>query len=676
MKTKKKSFPAQKLEVDAAGVIAQTTGLDQPDEFKDLTEAFGVHTWVYACANLIANAFSMIDFLPYVQDKTGSWVVNDKNPFFKLLQHPNPNMSGVEFRRLLSLSSKMTGNAYIICDPAETKTPTELWPLMPDRVKVKTSATEFVSGYTYTINNHTKSYPANQIIHIREATPTNLQYGQGAMTAVKNAVTSDLLADAWNRYFFSNSGRPDAILESTGTEALSADVQRRIIKAWQKMNDGTKNRGKTAVLSGLKYVEVNRLHKDMDFVNLRKMLREEILAAFGVPQSMVGILDQANYSNMKEQTRVFWTQTMIPEIRKFESIMTLRVRQITGDQKTVIQADLSKVEALREDEQARASIAKTYVEIGVPLAQVVEALDLPFEIQEDTTPAHDGGNADPAKAAKAMKMGGPRDVEWKRFDRDVRPLEQGLESRLRAYFNAQRRRVLAKFEANATAIVQSTGKALVAGAVVKTDEDSVRSIFNFDVEKELLGRTVQKHLRSSYVTFAAKTAQKLRSGIDFNVDESALATWITRKVMKLQQEATVYTREQLSDAIVESVRDAAATGLSQSETIDQIRERITEVYDFAAGGRAERIARTEVIGASNAGSMQAMRDLGTVGKEWLTSRDDRVRETHDAMDGQRVAVNDAFISPDGETLQYPGDQSAGPGAVVNCRCTIVPVTEA
>jgi hypothetical protein len=98
---------------------------------------------------------------------------------------------------------------------------------------------------------------------------------------------------------------------------------------------------------------------------------------------MVGILDQANYSNMKEQTKVFWTQTMIPEIRKFESIMTMRAAQITGDDKTIIQADLSKVEALREDEAARAATAQIYVNMGVPLWPSGRGLDLPFEIAEE-----------------------------------------------------------------------------------------------------------------------------------------------------------------------------------------------------------------------------------------------------------------------------------------------------
>lgn len=680
MATRKKEFPVQKIEAEAAS-LSSDYGIEHPEPFAELIEAFNVHTWVYACANLIANAFSMIEFLPYVKSGDGSWDVNEKHPFRKILNSPNPNMSGIELRRLLSLSSKLTGNAFMICEPEGTRTPTELWPLQPHKVTVKSDAKNFVSSYVYNVNGHIQTFPAERIIHIREATPTNLQYGQGSLTAAKNAVTADLFADSWNRYFFANSTRPDAILQSD--TALSPEEQKRALTAWKKAYEGPKNRGKIAVLGGLKYIEVNRLHKDMDFVNLRKMLREEVLAAFGVPQSMVGILDQANYSNMKEQTKVFWTQTMIPEIRKFESIMTLRAAQITGDDKTIIQADLSKVEALREDEASKAFIAQTYINMGVPLGQVVEALDLPFDIPADyVKPIENPYQAQPMDEEKAMvkkkdvpkdvQLGDPRAIEWKKFDRDVRPFEQQMESSLRAFFRSQGKRVLNKFAENLDVLVPKDGKGM------KTEEDQVNYIFNFDVEKDILGRVVEKKIRDAYFAFAVRTANRIGvpgSGVTFNVDESEAGAWIARKVLKLQQEATRFTREQLSDAVVEGVRDATATGLSRSETIDQIKERITEIYDFAANGRAERIARTEVIGASNAGSFQAMKQLGAVKKEWITSRDSLVRETHDQMDGQQVKIGDPFQSPDGGMLQFPGDPSGAPGEIINCRCSYAPIME-
>lgn len=680
IKKRKKEFPVQDMEARAAGVSSDY-GVPHPEQFSDLIEAFSVHTWVYACANLIANAFSMIEFIPYKPGKDGSWEVNEKHPFRKILNHPNPNMSGMEFKRLLSLSSKLTGNAFIITEPGNTKAPLELWPLQPNKVQVTSDTKNFISGYVYTVNGDARKFSPDRIIHIREATPTNLQYGQGSLTAVKNAVTSDLLADAWNRFFFGNSARPDAVLESQ--TPLSDVEMKRAVLGWKKNHEGSKNVSRIAVLSGLKYIEVNRMHKDMDFVNLRKMLREEILAAFGVPQSMVGILDQANYSNMKEQTKTFWNQTMIPEIRKFESIMTMRAAQITGDTTTVIQADLSKVEALREDEASKAFIAQTYINMGVPLGQVVEALDLPFDIPADyVKPIENPYQAQPMDEEKAMvkkkdvpkdvQLGDPRAIEWKKFDRDVRPFEQQMESSLRAFFRSQGKRVLNKFAENLDVLVPKDGKGM------KTEEDQVNYIFNFDVEKDILGRVVEKKIRDAYFAFAVRTANRIGvpgSGVTFNVDESEAGAWIARKVLKLQQEATRFTREQLSDALVEGVRDATATGLSRSETIDQIKERITEIYDFAANGRAERIARTEVIGASNAGSFQAMKQLGAVKKEWITSRDSLVRETHDQMDGQQVKIGDPFQSPDGGMLQFPGDPSGAPGEIINCRCSYAPIME-
>ncbi len=687
MKSKKKEFPVKKIEIEA-GAYSDTLGFEHPEPFADLIDAFGLHTWVYSCANLIANAFSMIEFIPYLPKSDGAWEINEKHPFRKLLNRPNPSMSGMELKRLVSLSSKLTGNAFIICDPAGSRTPTEIWPLQPHKVTVKPDAKNLIAGYVYNVNGHTQSLAVEQVIHVREATPTNLQYGQGSLTAVKNAVTSDMLADAWNRYFFGNNGRPDAILQSD--VPISPEAQKKVAEAWKKSYGGPKNRGKVAILSGMKYQEINRLHKDMDFVNLRKMLREEILAAFGVPQSMVGILDQANYSNMKEQTKTFWTQTMIPEIRKFESAMTLRAAQITGDDKTIIQADLSKVEALREDEMAKAQVAQVYVNMGVPIEQVIEALDLPFDASKiepkeepkpepsttdeeaDSQTENGDDTKDGGAVKKAMGTKQDLDMEWKRFDRALVPHEQAFTGSLRAYFRAQKKRVMDKFEDMAGKLVPKDVKA------IKAPEDQVGYFFNFEKERDLFGKVVDRKIRKVYFDFATEMANSIRAlggGIDFQMDESIGARWIAGKVLKLQQEVTRFTMEQLSDAVVESVRDAVSTGLSQSETIDQIRERINETYDFADKTRAERIARTEVIGASNASGVDAMKQMGVQGKMWITSRDNDVRNTHEGLDEKIIGVDEYFITKTGEKLRFPGDPEGGPGEIINCRCAIAPVFE-
>jgi SPP1 gp7 family putative phage head morphogenesis protein len=88
--------------------------------------------------------------------------------------------------------------------------------------------------------------------------------------------------------------------------------------------------------------------------------------------------------------------------------------------------------------------------------------------------------------------------------------------------------------------------------------------------------------------------------------------------------------------------------------------------------RAETIARTEVGSAANQAAHDGLLAGGAPYKGWLSAQDDRVRDTHAAIDGQVVHVLETFSNG----LMQPGDSSGRPEEVVNCRCTVVPEFEA
>lgn len=58
--------------------------------------------------------------------------------------------------------------------------------------------------------------------------------------------------------------------------------------------------------------------------------------------------------------------------------------------------------------------------------------------------------------------------------------------------------------------------------------------------------------------------------------------------------------------------------------------------------------------------------------EWVTMRDDDVRELHVPLQGQRVPVGDTFSVGQWD-LQYPGQPVGDPEAWINCRCVVRPV---
>ena len=98
------------------------------------------------------------------------------------------------------------------------------------------------------------------------------------------------------------------------------------------------------------------------------------------------------------------------------------------------------------------------------------------------------------------------------------------------------------------------------------------------------------------------------------------------------------------------------------------RERITE---DSTPEEVMRIIDTEAHRDYNTGVYDAAKESGksTVRKKWLTMRDDRVRDTHDYLEGMVVGLDDSFYTYDGDSARFPGDFSL-PENNVNCRCGI------
>lgn len=58
-------------------------------------------------------------------------------------------------------------------------------------------------------------------------------------------------------------------------------------------------------------------------------------------------------------------------------------------------------------------------------------------------------------------------------------------------------------------------------------------------------------------------------------------------------------------------------------------------------------------------------------KTWRSRRDNRVRDTHVALNGTSVPIGTVFLSPSGAKLRFPGDPRAPMNEVANCRCRLI-----
>lgn len=116
------------------------------------------------------------------------------------------------------------------------------------------------------------------------------------------------------------------------------------------------------------------------------------------------------------------------------------------------------------------------------------------------------------------------------------------------------------------------------------------------------------------------------------------------------------------------------SGIMSGDGVEKLAERFQTIV-----GMSERSAllnaRTAITNAQNAGRQQCAEEAEEMGlsvvKEWRCTLDDKTRETHQQLDGERVPIDEYFSNH----LMYPGDANGDPREIYNCRCTYITIVE-
>jgi hypothetical protein len=139
------------------------------------------------------------------------------------------------------------------------------------------------------------------------------------------------------------------------------------------------------------------------------------------------------------------------------------------------------------------------------------------------------------------------------------------------------------------------------------------------------------------------------------------------------------------DEVFNMIATAVAEGAGLGEAIPNLAKRVSRILSVTDTeqwpNRAVVVARTETLGALNAGRAEAFtaasEDLGGDFEQmWLATADTRTRKSHRAADGQRVPLGTPFtvgadpgLGLEGVKLMRPGDPTGPAHEVIQCRCT-------
>ena len=128
---------------------------------------------------------------------------------------------------------------------------------------------------------------------------------------------------------------------------------------------------------------------------------------------------------------------------------------------------------------------------------------------------------------------------------------------------------------------------------------------------------------------------------------------------------------------MKKINSQVLQGIIQGESIPNISKRIMNVQGMNKDA-AIRSARTIVTGAENKGRMdsynRAEQDGIILEKEWLAAIDNRTRDWHKDLNGVTKPIDEPFHNDFGD-IMFPGDPSAHPANIYNCRCSMISVVK-
>ncbi|MBU1067726.1 phage portal protein [Patescibacteria group bacterium] len=689
-KTTKQSKQSKEISSNEFKGWVKLNGLD-PENISlinsdyDYLDAYKKTVYIYACIKRIASDVASLP-IKLCKHKNKEVVEVEDHPLLTMLKYANSRYSSYDLIEDIVSNLCITGNSYNLLD-GQGRNPKTIIPIIPANVTIeKDKSTNEIKYKMYSQADNYVTIEAGNMFHVKFFDPLNKLLGMSPIRSISKEYETDMRAKLWNLYTLINGGTIDGVLE-TDKNLISTTVK-RLQKSFNDKYLGAENTRKVPVLdNGLKWKSTGMSPKDMEFLDQIKLTRSDIFMAFGMYPIMLGILENANYSNSKEQNEMYWINTIPPYLRKIESaINEFLLPQYTNSSGMFVKFDINSIPILQEinrkNEEHKISMVERLVTMGVPYnlaakkyalpVQDVLGLDkgrLPFNLVEVGFEAKKEGASNNLSLARqrknifALSENMARN-KWEKFIKIATNIETEMKKPIIYYFDTQSKialQIINKYK--------SFMKKTISDEDINKIARELRDAFNSKENVDNWYKKLKPYYKEALFDQALNEVENFDLGITFDINTPEVDNWITQR--------SGSTISQINNTTLYKLRDELQTGVSNGEGIPQLSERISESMNIMKDYRTIRIARTETISASNQGALESYRQSNiNMGKGWLAAFDERTRDTHIQAsaiynDQNPLPLDVDFIVGSG-TGPAPGQINEA-GESVNCRCTVIPV---
>jgi HK97 family phage portal protein len=674
-------------------------------------------TWVFRCIDAIAgNQARLPVILRKGNDQRGEQT-KDNKPLLEIFNSKsNDGENSFAFRYRISAQLLMSTRGVFIEKVRSRDGKIIALQLLPPQYTAPIpDSKKFVQGFEVDMRNGTKFVlKPEDVCWIRRPHPLDPYLSMTPMESAGIAIELENLSKLYNRNYLINDGRPGGLLVVRGD---MEDDDKQELK--NRFRGNISRTGSTTVIAseaGVDYVDTSASPRDAAYTQMREIQKNEIFAAFGVPESVIGNASGRTFSNASEELRVFWMETMAPHLHTLaraldelddkyyvdfdtedipililakqereryvmdefqQGLISLNeYRTATGRKKVdseladslLSNPNLTPIanteKPFKPEEQQPVDMAGVDPNAAPPgLPPQEGAMEMPVPAPPTPVPAPDM----PAQATETASL--TPDQQLSEFEKIQHEMQLKFVQELETKADTDTERWTEILDRALERIFERQQRVVLEKAFGKRGIKSISSgvltvdmIFDREIWDKQLAEDLEPIILAIYTDAKEYVASRTSSNV---VMEPQEVEKLAQQQIERMQQANTTTAEEISAAIAIALMEE-----DEEERSVLLRLALIAIFLKLISKRRRDIAEHEAQASYNGGVFLAGKE-NNVGmtKTWITRKDSRVRNAHKFLEGKTVEFGDGFIV-DGLALRFPGDPVAPPALTFNCRCRL------
>ena len=284
---------------------------------------------VFSSTKILAESVSKLPIKIYQEDENGIQK-SARHYLYSLLKlRPNPYMSIMNFLGALETQRNLRGNSYANIEFDQKGRAIGLWPIDSEKVTIYIDNIGLLNSKTriwYVVNVDGKQIKLNpyEILHFKNGITLDGIVGVPTLDILKGMLENAAQSEKFINNFYRQGLQVKGIVQYVGD--LDQKAKEKFRDEFESMSSGLKNSHRIALMPiGYQFVPMSLNMHDAQFLENTELTIRQIATAFGIKMHQLNDLSKSTHTNIEQQQRQFYTDTLQAILTMYEQEMAYKL---------------------------------------------------------------------------------------------------------------------------------------------------------------------------------------------------------------------------------------------------------------------------------------------------------------------------------------------------------------